>query len=558
MDCGNCTTAGGRATGGSSDDSPGARASRARACGAPSVLRTRGTAPAGARRGPGRRPRTPCGPRRPCAASSLGERLQPLLERRVVGLAPACSMRRRSATMRRRSCCPRRRASCSALKRVRKRPYCSSRDLQLLLRLHQRVGVEHPLDLAGRHDRRLPPLLTGPAAAAAARCAPSVTAPAAATAATRRRACGAVSASSDAASSKASQCQRSRAGTSPVPPSAAARARGARPATARRSPCRRARGPSSARLPRRRPSRTRPPDSATRPSEGSSGRTSGSATAAGAAAASIAGGAASAASRRRRATRASSRRPAPPRATAPSASGSARPHGQPANHDGPARRAFGGDRVAHARGEMIPEQRRRFRHVDVRPPPTSSRAARRADAGTRRRPAGAARTPRPARLRRDRRTPPACRCTHHARLAAEPLLQIAQRVKEVRLHRADRAAEHVGDLLVRHLVIHAQDERGPLLRAAARAIAARTRAARSSRSSRSDADSARVSTCCRSSIGSVGGVFALTRLRQTFTPIRYSHVASDDWPRKFRSPRYARRNTSCDRSLASSWLPTKR
>ena len=54
------------------------------------------------------------------------------------------------------------------------------------------------------------------------------------------------------------------------------------------------------------------------------------------------------------------------------------------------------------------------------------------------------------------------------------------------------------------------------------------------------------------SIGSVIGVFALTRFRQTLTAIRYSQVDSADWPLKFLSPRHARTNASCARSLASS------
>src|SRR5437899_2346407 len=79
------------------------------------------------------------------------------------------------------------------------------------------------------------------------------------------------------------------------------------------------------------------------------------------------------------------------------------------------------------------------------------------------------------------------------------------------------------------------------------AIAARTRAPRSSLSSRSGADSAVSSTNCLSAIDSLSGFFAPRRLRQTLTPIRYSHVASDDFPRKLSRPRYARKNTSCQR-----------
>ena len=46
----------------------------------------------------------------------------------------------------------------------------------------------------------------------------------------------------------------------------------------------------------------------------------------------------------------------------------------------------------------------------------------------------------------------------------ERLLQVRERVKEVGFHRADRTAQHVGDLLVRHVVIGAHDQRGALFR----------------------------------------------------------------------------------------------
>ncbi len=65
-------------------------------------------------------------------------------------------------------------------------------------------------------------------------------------------------------------------------------------------------------------------------------------------------------------------------------------------------------------------------------------------------------------------------------------------------------------------------------------MASRTRAPRSSLSIRSDADlGAYVVANSRSSIDSVSlpsGALALIRLRQMLTPIRYNHVASDDWP----------------------------
>src|SRR5262245_35007289 len=47
--------------------------------------------------------------------------------------------------------------------------------------------------------------------------------------------------------------------------------------------------------------------------------------------------------------------------------------------------------------------------------------------------------------------------------AAQQLPQVSERVKNIRLDGADRAAERVRDLLMRHLVIRAQDQRGTLL-----------------------------------------------------------------------------------------------
>ena len=46
--------------------------------------------------------------------------------------------------------------------------------------------------------------------------------------------------------------------------------------------------------------------------------------------------------------------------------------------------------------------------------------------------------------------------------AAQQLPQVSERVKNVRLDGADRAAERLRDFLMRHLVIHPQDQRRPL------------------------------------------------------------------------------------------------
>ena len=151
---------------------------------------------------------------------------------------------------------------------------------------------------------------------------------------------------------------------------------------------------------------------------------------------------------------------------------------------------------------MIPEQRRRLGHVHRRRG-RHHRAqlrqlapARLARLQMRHRRFGRG-CPRP-----DRRVRPMSDAASQIPVA-EQLLQIAERVKEIRLHRADRAAE-------RRRRFPDATSRGTSAGSASRAASAA--AARSPRgraprarpcSSRSAADSARVSTCCRSSIGSV-------------------------------------------------------
>src|SRR3977135_1015315 len=46
---------------------------------------------------------------------------------------------------------------------------------------------------------------------------------------------------------------------------------------------------------------------------------------------------------------------------------------------------------------------------------------------------------------------------------AGPPLQVPERVEEICLDGADRASKHIRDFLMRHLVVHPQDQRRPLL-----------------------------------------------------------------------------------------------
>ncbi len=108
-------------------------------------------------------------------------------------------------------------------------------------------------------------------------------------------------------------------------------------------------------------------------------------------------------------------------------------------------------------------------------------------------------------------------------VSSQQLLQVGQRVKEVRLDRADRTAEDSGDLLVRQIMINAKDQRRALLWRQPR-MAARTSAARSSRSTRIRASTRFDASPCRAL--RLRGVLSARRLRQTLTAIRYSQVTA--------------------------------
>ena len=101
-----------------------------------------------------------------------------------------------------------------------------------------------------------------------------------------------------------------------------------------------------------------------------------------------------------------------------------------------------------------------------RPParPTSSRADRAAARGTARTRPGAAPTTSGRVPSAMSTSSSAFRCMHSTVvLPPSSFFRLPERVKEIRLHRADRAAEHVGDFLMRHLVIRPQDQRRALL-----------------------------------------------------------------------------------------------
>ena len=132
------------------------------------------------------------------------------------------------------------------------------------------------------------------------------------------------------------------------------------------------------------------------------------------------------------------------------------------------RRGTSATAFAHTRRQMLPEQRRRLRHLDLR-----DRRHHRAE--IRHLPAA-----RLARLEmrdgafgadplRDVDQLFFVQMTHGYVLRdalgcslAQELLQILQRMEHVRLGRADRAADRVRNLLVRHVVIHAQNQRRTL------------------------------------------------------------------------------------------------
>ena len=138
-----------------------------------------------------------------------------------------------------------------------------------------------------------------------------------------------------------------------------------------------------------------------------------------------------------------------------------------------ARGSFGTHRVAHARARSAP---RTAATVRVRPRLSRKRPARSQSSSGAPRSSGMLECVSHASRRQRRRGGRRIRFVQVCvigRILVEQLLQVRQRVKEVRLHRADRAAEDPGDLLVRQVVIHAQDQRRALL-LGSRAIAART------------------------------------------------------------------------------------
>ncbi len=122
-------------------------------------------------------------------------------------------------------------------------------------------------------------------------------------------------------------------------------------------------------------------------------------------------------------------------------------------------------------------------------------------------------------------------------LIAKDFLQVLQRMEHVRLDGPDRAAQRRGDFLMRHIVVHPKNQRGALFARQLRDGGAHARGPLAPQHAIVGAFAGALSTCCRSSIGSVRGALTLTRFRHTFTPIRYSQVPSDECPRKFRSPR---------------------
>ena len=216
-------------------------------------------------------------------------------------------------------------------------------------------------------------------------------------------------------------------------------------------------------------------------------------------------------------------------------------------------------RVAHARGEVIPEERRRLGHVVARRSAPASRAARPPARGT-------PRTPRRAGV--DGRQPAGVFDQVDEFGFGEVFMgqvcssffRFVQRVKEVGFHGADRAPEDAGDLLVRQLVVHAEDERRPLLLRQPRdGRADLRRALAAQQRSRRRAPRASRRSVVPPSSGSSAGVFHARPCsgRRSRRSGRATSP-SDAFPLKPSRPRYARMNTSCARSLASSWLPTNR
>ena len=117
--------------------------------------------------------------------------------------------------------------------------------------------------------------------------------------------------------------------------------------------------------------------------------------------------------------------------------------------------------------EVIPEERRRLRQLVAR---ASARALRASASACARQLSQARGVPRRS---AGSRAASSTRSTNSVSVEVshgsglQKLLQIRQRVKEVGLHRANRAAEDPGDLVVRQLVVHAQNQRRPLLASAA-------------------------------------------------------------------------------------------
>ncbi len=126
------------------------------------------------------------------------------------------------------------------------------------------------------------------------------------------------------------------------------------------------------------------------------------------------------------------------------------------------RRRFAAHRLAHARAEVIPEERRRLRHLVARglrqhrAERIRLRAAALAGRGV---PASIGRQPAGVFDQVDELG--VGEVSHGSGL--QQLLQIRERVEEVGFDGANRAPEDPGNLLVRQIVIHAENQRRPLL-----------------------------------------------------------------------------------------------
>ena len=481
------------------------------------------------RRAPRRARRRPCGARRrpasSCSRSALSRsRIAVLVD--LAGLRPG----QPPQLLRSAGCAPagcRRRVCCSCFSRVTNCAVLRVAQLQRVLRLDERVGVEHVDALRRAISRRLPRL--GRARARRWRLRP---APAASPRRPRRRPANV----SENAMRDASSCLMLRSASIPASSSRTSSARSAAVSSSAGALDRSRRAPDTRRPARRRSPGRRPRLRTTAHACVGIDVVARSVAGVGrvgdcrrAASLDVGRGAASGSSARVHATpmhdqhgRRGCRRQ---RQAGPAATTSAR-------------RRRASIAVRDARGEVLPEQRRRFAARRRRPLGAASsrssstlRAARRA---------GAQRAPtrdrRAARRRRGRRTP--CRRqVRHVHSSVQQLLQVRQRVKEVRLRRRPTELPRIPrDLLVRQIVIHAQDQRRALLRRQPRDRGAHAR--RRVRRAAARRPPVRLprppvdvwQRCERRRL-------ERRRFRQTLTPIRYSQVPNADCPLEPRSPR---------------------